>query len=111
MTDHRSRRQIAKNNGLQQEELLQAFFDEKVDNDAYLFGRFIIICRNKKGAYRVGSFLAGAFNPSTLHFCRVRNNYIFFSLYRQGKIGAEKGKILFALEEMPENRRHPYVSS
>ena len=91
--------------------VLQAFFDEKVNNDSYLFGRFITAYQIKK--VRTGSEVSWQerSNPGTLHFCRVRNNYIFFSLYRQGKIGAEKGKILFALEEMPENRRYPYVSS
>ena len=77
--------------------MLQAFFDEKVDNGAYLFGVLIIACQIKK--VRTGSEVSWQerSNPSTLHFCRVRNNYIFFFRYRQGKNGAGKGKILFTL--------------
>lgn len=82
--------------------VLQAFFDEKVDNDAYLFGRFIIACQIKK--VRTGSEVSwqDRSNPSTLHFCKVLNYYIFFCRYRQGKNGAGKGKILFTLVKCRE---------
>ena len=91
--------------------MLQAFFDEKVDNDSYLFGVLIIACQIKK--VRTGSEVSWQerSNPSTLHFCRVRNYYIPFYPCRQGKIGEVKKEIWLPEKEMPENRRRPYVSS
>ena len=59
--------------------VLQAFFDEKVNNDSYLFGRFITACQIKR--------------------CVPGRKFLGRSI------------LLFALEEMSENRRHPYVSS